>query len=67
MTLSEQDLIASMMRSQAYVESIEEELLPDDTLDLLKGTRRGKHSIKNFDHIVGISDLQTRQKAKQQR
>ena len=41
--------------------------LPDDTLDLLKGTRKGKPFIKNLDHIVGVSDLQTRSKAKQQR
>ena len=60
MTLGEQELVASMLRSKAYIETIEEELLPDDTLDLLQGTRKGKHSIKNFDHIVGISDLQTR-------
>ena len=42
-------------------------MLPDDTLDLLKGTRKGKNEVKNLDHIVGISDLQSRQKAKDQR
>ena len=42
-------------------------MLPDDTLDLLKGTRRGKSEVKGLDHIVGISDLASRQKAKEQR
>lgn len=42
-------------------------MLPDDTLDLLKGTRKGKNEIKDLDHIVGVSNLLTRQKAKEQR
>ena len=67
MFLNENDLISSLLRSQPYVEEIIEELHPDDTLDLLKGTRKGKSEVKEMDHIVGVSNLQTRQKAKEQR
>ena len=35
--------------------------------DLLKGTRKGKSNVKDMDHIVGVSNLLTRQKAKEQR
>ena len=67
MSLTETDLIASLLKSEAYVAEITEEMLPDDTLDLLKGTRKGKNEIKDLDHIVGVSNLLTRQKAKEQR
>ena len=67
MVLTENDLIASMLKNQAYVDQVTTEMLPDDTLDLLKGTRRGKSEVKGLDHIVGISDLASRQKAKEQR
>lgn len=63
--LNESDLIGSLCRSQSYLEQITEELIPDDTLDLLKGTRKGKNEIKDRDHIVGVSNLLTRQKAKE--
>ena len=66
-TLSEIDLIASLLKNEAYVSQITEEMLPDDTLDLLKGTRKGKNEIKDMDHIVGVSNLLTRQKAKEMR
>lgn len=39
----------------------------DDTLDLLGGTRKAKPGIKEMDHIVGISDLESRRKAKEQK
>ena len=68
MTIDEKDLIASLLRGQNYLEQITEELCPDDTLDLLNGTRKGKSTtVKDLDHIVGVSDLQTRQKAKEMR
>ena len=67
MNLGENDLIASLLRSQTYLEHVTEEMLPDDTLELLKGTRKGKSDIKTLDHIVGVSDLLTRQKAMQQK
>ena len=63
MALNESDLIGSLLRGQAYLEQITTEMVPDDTLDLLKGTRRGKSEVKQLDHIVGISDLLSRQKA----
>ena len=66
-TLSEIDLIASLLKNEAYVGQITDEMLPDDTLDLLKGTRKGKNEIKDMDHIVGVSNLLTRQKAKEMR
>ena len=65
MALSENDLVASLLKSPAYVEAIEEEMLPDDTMDMLQGSRRGKNEVKFYDHILGVSELQTRQKAKQ--
>ena len=34
--------------------------MPDDTLEMLKGTRKGKNEIKDMDHIVGVSNLNTR-------
>ena len=49
------------------MEQITTEMVPDDTLDLLKGTRRGKSEVKQLDHIVGISDLLSRQKAQAQK
>lgn len=66
-TLNEIDLIASLLKNEAYVSQITDEMLPDDTLDLLKGTRKGKNEIKDMDHIVGVSNLLTRQKAKEMR
>ena len=49
------------------MEAIEDEMLPDDTNDMLNGSRKGKHEVKYYDHIMGVSELQTRQKAKQQK
>ena len=46
MALNENDLIASLLRNQTYLSQITEEMLPDDTLDLLKGTRKGKSDVK---------------------
>ena len=65
--LTENDLINSLLKSEVYVNQITEEMIPDDTLDLLKGTRKGKSNVKDMDHIVGVSNLLTRQKAKEQR
>ena len=61
--LNETDLIASLLKSKTYLDQITTEMVPDDTMDLLKGTRRGKSEVKHLDHIVGISDLLSRQKA----
>ena len=55
--LNENDLIASLLKSEAYVSQVTEEMLPDDTLDLLKGTRKGKSDVKDMDHIIGVSNL----------
>ena len=55
------------MKNSNYVDQITSEMIPDDTLDLLKGTRKGKSDVKALDHIVGVSDLATIQKAKDQR
>ena len=60
MALSENDLIASLLRTPAYVEAIEDEMIPDDTNDLMKGSRKGKAEVKFYDHIMGVSELQTR-------
>ena len=46
------------MRNVNYVDSITSEIIPDDTMDLLKGTRKGKNDVKSLDHIIGVSDLQ---------
>ena len=67
MQFTENDLIASLMKNTNYVDSITSEMIPDDTLDLLKGTRKGKSDVKTLDHIVGVSDLSAVQKAKEQR
>lgn len=63
-TLTEVDLISSLLHHQTYLEEITEEMNYDDTLDLLGGTRKAKPGIKDMDHIVGVSDLISRQKAK---
>ena len=65
--LTEHDLIASLMRNQVYMEEVTREMLPDDTMDILNGTRKGKSDVKTLDHIMGVSDINTRQKAKEQR
>ncbi len=49
--LNETDLIASIMRNQNYLDQIKEEIHPDDTMDLLQGSRRGKNEIKDRAHI----------------
>ena len=68
MIADEKDLIASLLRSQNFLEQITEEFCPDDTLEMLQGTRKGKNTtFKDLDHIVGASDLATRQKAKEMR
>ncbi len=67
MALTETDLVASLLRNQNYIDQVTQEVLPDDTNDLLKNSRKGKSDVKELEHIVGISDLMTRQKAKQQR
>ena len=59
-TLNESDLFASLLRQEHYLEQITEEMIPDDTLDLLKGTRKGKNEIKDREHIVGVSNLLVR-------
>ena len=58
--LTEEDLIASVLKTHAYLDVVTEEMMPDDTLDLLKGTRKGKSFVKQLDHIVGVSDLMVR-------
>ena len=47
------------MKNTNFIEQITNEMIPDDTLDLLKGTRKGKSGVKTMDHIVGVSDLQS--------
>lgn len=49
--LNENDLIASLLRSHPFIEMATEEMLPDDTLDILRGTRRGKSDVQTLDHI----------------
>ena len=39
----------------------------DDTLALLGGTRKAKPNLKDMDHIVGVSGIASRDKAKEQR
>lgn len=65
MALTESDLITSLFKTQGFLDQVVEEMMPDDTIDLLKGTRRGKSDVKDLDHIVGVSDLLSRQKAKE--
>jgi len=61
MSLTESDLISSLLTSPSYIEQITSEMLPDDTADLLvKSGRKGKSDVKHLEHIVGISDLMTR-------
>lgn len=60
MSLTEHDLINSLFRTQGFLDQVVEEMIPDDTIDLLKGTRRGKSDVKDLDHIVGVSDLLSR-------
>ena len=68
MIIDEKDLIASLLRGQNYLEEVTEELFPDDTNDLMQGTRKGKNTtVKDLDHLVGVSDIKARKKAKELR
>ena len=67
MSLTLDDLVASMMRNATYIEQATQELIPDDTMDLLKGTRKGKSDVKQMSHILGVSEVQVRKKAREQR
>ena len=61
--LNETDLIAAIMRNQNYLDQIKEEIAPDDTMDLLQGSRKGKNEIKDRAHIQGVSNMKTKEKA----
>ena len=66
-TLNEKDVVSAMMRQPTYLDEITEEMIPDDSFDLVWGTRKGKSEVKNFDHIVGVSDLNSRKKDREMR
>ena len=42
------------------MEEVTREMLPDDTMDILNGTRKGKSDVKTLEHIMGVSDINTR-------
>ena len=66
--IDEKDLITSLLRGQNYLEEVTEELFPDDTKDLMKGSRKGKNTtVKDLEHIVGVSDIKARKKAQELR
>ena len=44
---------------------MQEELAPDDGDELFNGKRKGKSDLRDLDHIVGVSDMLGRQKAKE--
>ena len=67
MVLSETELVGSLLCSQSYLDTITGELLPDDTMDLCNGSRKGKSEVKYYDHIEGVSNIHSKQMAKQQR
>ena len=67
MALTQQDLIASLLKDQAYVSQLLEEMLPDDTNDLLQGSRKGKSEVGKLDHLLGQSEIFARERAKQLR
>ena len=57
MVLSETDLIRSLLMQPLYLANITQELIPDDTNDLLVlHGRKGKSLEKGMHRIVGTSD-----------
>ena len=44
---------------------MQEELAPDDGDELFNGKRKGKSDLRDMDHIVGVSNMLGRQKAKE--
>ena len=56
MTLTQTDLIESLLKDEQYMKHAVGEMLPDDTLDLLNGTRKRKGSMGELEHLVGHSN-----------
>ena len=57
MVLTEVDLIKSLLMQPLYMNNITQEMIPDDTCDLLvMHGRKGKSVEKGMSRIVGTSD-----------
>ena len=66
MVLTEADLIRSLLMQPLYLSSITQEMIPDDTNDLLvMHGRKGKSVEKNLNRIVGTSDKMFAEKARE--
>ena len=66
MSLTESDLIASLLQSKPYMDKVCEEIpAPDDGDEIFKGMRKGKSDLNDMDHIIGVSNMLGRQKAKE--
>ena len=67
MSLNSQDLINSLVKDPVYVQQTLDEILPDDTNELLNGSRKGKSEVSQLDHLKGQSDKFARERANQLR
>ena len=66
MVLSEADLIRSLLVQPIYLSNITQELIPDDTNELLVVSgRKGKSLEKNLNRIVGTSDQMFAERARE--
>ena len=66
MVLSEADLIRSLLVQPIYLNNITQELIPDDTNELLVVSgRKGKSLEKNLNRIVGTSDQMFAERARE--
>ena len=66
MVLSEADLIRSLLVQPLYLNNITQELIPDDTNELLVVSgRKGKSLEKNLNRIVGTSDQMFAERARE--
>ena len=53
MALTSLDVVNSLFKDPSYVNTVLEEMLPDDTMELLQGTRKGKSEVSRLDHLKG--------------
>ena len=66
MVLSESDLVRSLLAQPQYFSAAMDELVPDDTNDMMeKYGRKGKSTEKHLNKIQGTSDGLFAEKAKE--
>ena len=66
MVLTEADLVKSLLMQPLYINSVAQEMIPDDTSELLvQHGRKGKSMEKGLNRIVGTSDQMFAERARE--